>query len=92
MITVHYRSKVLRPKKYVCFRFQLWKKLGMVGRHNILFYKNILYWYCIFQYIFPDFSAFLTVFSSKFTIKCLGPWQKPKEGRETWNTHMFVLA
>ena len=29
-------------KLYVCFRFQLWKKVGMVGRHNILFCQNII--------------------------------------------------
>ena len=46
--------------------------------NNILFYKNILYRYCIFHYILPDFSAFLTVFSSKLTIKCLGSGQKPR--------------
>ena len=30
------------------------KKLDMVGRHNILFYKNILYRYCIFHQIFTQ--------------------------------------
>ena len=42
-------------KIYICvcvFRYQLWKKLGMIGRHNILFCQNILYRYCIFQYSF----------------------------------------
>ena len=28
---------------YVCFRFQAEKKLGMVGRNNILFCQNILF-------------------------------------------------
>ena len=54
------------------------KKLGMVGQHNILFYTNIIYRYCIFHYIFPDFLAFLTVFSSKFTIKRLWSGQNPR--------------
>ena len=63
------------------------KKLGIVGRHNILFYKNILYRYCIFHYIFPDFSAFLTVFSSNFTIKCLGSGRKRRVGKT--ETHFF---
>ena len=31
------------------------KKLGMVGRHNILFSQSILYRNCIFQFIFPHF-------------------------------------
>ena len=48
----------LRPKKiYMCVCVQvsaLKKKLGMIGRHNILFCQNILYRYCIFQYIFQQ--------------------------------------
>ena len=32
------------------------KKLGMVGRHNILFCQNILYRNCVFQNIFPIFQ------------------------------------
>ena len=54
-------------------------------RHNILFYQNILYRNCIFHYIFHHFPAYLTIFCSHFTIKCLGSGQKP----ETWNTHIF---
>ena len=40
-----------KAKKYICV-FQvsaLKKKLGMVGRHNILFCQNILYRNCIFS-------------------------------------------
>ena len=63
----------------VCvFQGSALKKLGMVGRHNILFCQNILYRNCIFRYIFPHFSADLTTFCSQFTIKCLGSGQKPK--------------
>ena len=40
----------------VCFRFQLWKKLGMVGGHNILFCQNILYRNCIFNTFPPIFQ------------------------------------
>ena len=37
-----------KKKTYVCFRFQAEKKLGMVGRNNILFCQNILFsrWCC----------------------------------------------
>ena len=57
----------------MCFRFQLWKNLGMVDRHNILFCQNILYRYCIFFYMhFLPFPANLTTFCSQFTILCLG--------------------
>ena len=49
--------KVSRPKKYICvFQVSALKKLGMVGRHNILFDQNIFYRNCIFQYIFPHFQ------------------------------------
>ena len=38
------RGTLDRAKKiYVCFRFQAEKKLGMVGRNNILFCQNILF-------------------------------------------------
>ena len=48
----------LRPKKNICvFQVSALKKLGMVGQHNILFYRNILYRNCTFQYIFSHFSA-----------------------------------
>ena len=64
---------IFRPKTYICmFQVSALKKLGMVGRHNILFCQNILYKNCIFQYMFPHFPANLTTFCSQFTIKCLG--------------------
>ena len=69
----------LGKKKNMCvFQVSALKKLGMVGRHNILFYPNILYRNCIFQYIFPHSSTKLTRFCSQFTIKCLGLVQKPR--------------
>ena len=82
---IHEKKQLsLRPRQNICvFQVSALKKLCMVGRHNILFYKNILYRNCIFHYIFPDFSAFLTVSSSKFTIKYLGSEQKPRKGWET---------
>ena len=50
-------------KIYRCvFQVSALEKLGMVGRHNILFCQNILYRNCIFQYMFPHFSANLTTF------------------------------
>ena len=67
------------PKQNICgFQVSALKKLGMIGRHNILFCQNILYRNCIFQYIFPHFRANLTTFFSQFTIKCLGSGQKPR--------------
>ena len=52
----------------VCvFQVSALKKLGMVGRHKILFCRNILYRYSIFQYIFPHFSANLSL--SRCSIK-----------------------
>ena len=40
----------------VCvFQVSALKKLGMVGRHKILFCRNILYRNCILQYISPHF-------------------------------------
>ena len=76
---------VLRPKKiYDCvFQVSALKKLGMVGQHNMLFYKNMYYRYCIFHYMFLDFFSILTVFSSKVTKKWLGSGQKPRYGWET---------
>ena len=56
-------------KNHACFRFQLWKKLGIVRRHYhfiLLKYLNILYRYCIFHYIFLHFSAYLAIFFSIF--------------------------
>ena len=57
MKKMDYMTEVeLRPKNTCVFQVSaLKKKLGMVSRRNILFYKNILYRYCIFPYIFPDF-------------------------------------
>ena len=50
-------DSIIRPKNiYVCFRFQLWKKLSMVGRHNVLFCQNISYRNCIFQQIWQHFA------------------------------------
>ena len=70
---------MFRPKKYICvFQVSALKKLGMVGRHDILFCQNILYRNCIFQYISPHFQANLTTFCSQFTITCLGSGQKPR--------------
>ena len=67
------------PKQNICvFQVSALKKIGMVGRHYILFYRNILYEYCIFYYILAHFLAYLTIFSSQFTIKCLGSGQKPR--------------
>ena len=72
-------TSALGKKKNMCvFQVSALKKLGMVGRHNILFYPNILNRNCIFQYIFPHFSTKLTRFCSQFTIKCLGSGQKPR--------------
>ena len=46
----------IRPKKNICvFQVSALKKLGMVGRHNILFYQNILYRNCIFHFISHHF-------------------------------------
>ena len=62
---VYDNCKQLDQKKNICvFQVSALKKLGMVGRHNILFYRIILYTNCIFQYSFPHFSANLTMFSS----------------------------
>ena len=78
-VLVRTRKTRIRPKKNICvFQVSALKKLGMVGRHNILFCQNILRTKCIFQYIFPHFSANLTVFCSQFTIICLGSGQKPR--------------
>ena len=47
---------ILRPKNNIyVFQVSALKKLGMVGWHNILFCRNILYRNCIFQYIFSHF-------------------------------------
>ena len=47
-----------KAKKCMCVSgFSSVKKLGMVGRHNILFCRTILHGNCIFQYIFLHFSA-----------------------------------
>ena len=43
----------LSQKNICVFQVSALKKLGMVGRHNILLCPNILYRNCIFQYIFP---------------------------------------
>ena len=51
----------VRPPKMSVSGFSS-ENLGMVGRHNILFYRNILYRNCIFQYFYPHFSANLTTF------------------------------
>ena len=45
-IKVHKAKKKKKKKNIyicVCFRFQAEKKLGMVGRNNILFCQNILF-------------------------------------------------
>ena len=64
--------------KYIfVFQVSALKKLGMVGRHYILFYQNILYRNCIFHCIFHHFSAYLSIFCSQFII-CLGSEQKPR--------------
>ena len=76
---MHTLKGFLMPKNiYMCVSGFSSEKLGMVGRHNILFCENILYRNCIFQYSFPHFSANLTTFCSQFTIKCLGSGQMPK--------------
>ena len=70
---------IIRQKEYICvFQATALKKLGMIGRHYILFYRNILYGYCIFYNILAHFLAYLTIFCSQFTIKCLGSGQKPR--------------
>ena len=70
---------IIQPKKNICvFQVSALKKLGMVGGHNILFYRIIFYRNCIFQYIFPHFLANLTTFCSQSAIKCLGSGQKPR--------------
>ena len=68
-----------KAKKTICvFQVSALEKLGMVGRHCILFYRNILYGYCIFYNILAHFLAYLTIFCSQFTVKCLGSAQKPR--------------
>ena len=73
----------LGEKMYVCFRFQLWKKLGMVGRHYYLFFLK-------FYMEFMEIVKFMP-FCSIFTIKCSELGQKPRYGRETWNSHIIFL-
>ena len=47
----------------------------------------------VFFTTFPLHSAvYLTIFCSQFTIKCLGSEQKPRQGQETWNTHIFLFG
>ena len=42
-------ERVLRPKENICvYQVSCLKKLGMVGWHNFLFCRNILYRNCIF--------------------------------------------
>ena len=81
------------PPQYICVSISALKKLGIVGRHNILFYRNILYRILTFDYIFFHFSANLTISCSQFIIKYLRSEQKPRYGRKTWNTHIsFFLG
>ena len=68
-------------------RYGQFNSVGII----ILLYQNILYRNCIFQYIFRRFSAYLTIFCSQFTIKCLRLGQKLWYGWETWNTQMSRL-
>ena len=57
LIRVFAVRSVGKAKKYKCvFQVSALKKIGMIGRHNILFCQNILYRNCIFQYIFPIFQ------------------------------------
>ena len=68
-----------------CLRVSALEKRGMVGRHYY-------YYFFIIEIVYidialfttpppppppPHFSAYLTLFCSKFTIKCLGSGQKP---------------
>ena len=60
---------------YVCFRFQLWKKLDMVGRHYHFILSKYFMWkvhLSLHPRPPPHFSAYLTIFCSQLTIKCLG--------------------
>ena len=66
-------------KKIICvFQGSALKKLGIVGRHYILFYWDILYGYCIFYDNLAHFLAYSTIICSQFTIKYLGSGQKPR--------------
>ena len=65
------QSFLFRPKQYICvFQVSALKKLGMVGRHNILFYQNILY--RNFTHFLPFFSKFdlilLTIHNKMFRV------------------------
>ena len=93
-INLVHNNLMLRPKKkYICeFQVSALKNLGMVSRHNILFYWNILYRNFTFQVIFFHFSANMTIFCSQFTIKRLRSEQKPRKGWETWNTHTICFG
>ena len=59
---------------YMCVSgFSSEKKLGMVGRHYILFYRNILYGYCILlkhTYNFLALSKHVCVFLMRQTYDC----------------------
>ena len=70
--------ELVRPKQNICvFQVSALKKTSY-GWSALSFYfiKNILYRNCIFHYVFHHFPAYLTIFCSQFTIKCLGSGQK----------------
>ena len=80
-----------------CLRVSALEKRGMVGCHYYYIYFFIIEIVYIDIALFtpppPHFSAYLTLFCSKFTIKCLGSGQKPKyrSSREISNTRLYFL-
>ena len=71
---INLKQKKQNKKKqnniYVCFSSE--KKLGMVGRHYILFYRNILYGYCIFYNILAYFLTPTLLNAAKVALKRSG--------------------
>ena len=87
-----FSSDQIRPKNICVFQVSALKKLGMVGWHNILFCRNILYRNCIFQYIFPNFPTNLTTFCSQLTIKCWGRGKNLGRVRKPETHRFFILG
>ena len=67
-----------------CLSVLALEKRGMVGRHYYYYFFFIIIEIVYIDIVLfttphplPHFSAYLTLFCSKFTIKCLGSGQKP---------------
>ena len=78
LVNVPMFQSLSQNKIYVWFHVSVLKKTRY-GRSALSFYIYILY----LLLPFPPFSAYLTIFSTKFRIFCLRSGQKPRLDVET---------